>query len=139
MDKPWYDAGLKFSCTQCGRCCGGAPGDVWVSEQEIDALADRLGVDRESFSRKYTRKVYRRGISLVEKANYDCIFFDRTKGCTVYEDRPVQCRTWPFWRANLRSEEDWQVEAESCPGMNKGTLYDAEHVSAIAADDGLAE
>lgn len=137
MKPAWYADGLKFSCTECGRCCGGAPGDVWLSEDEIHALAERLGMDHQSFRRKYTREVKRRGISLVEKANNDCIFFERSKGCTIYEDRPLQCQTWPFWKSNLRSREDWQVEAESCPGMDKGTLYDAEHISAIAADDGL--
>ena len=137
MDKPWFSEGLQFSCTQCGRCCGGAPGDIWVNENEIVALAERFGLDDESFRRKYTRVVGRRGISLVEKANYDCIFFDRKTGCTVYEDRPLQCSTWPFWKSNLRSEEDWRVEAEDCPGMDRGTLHGAEEISATAADDGL--
>ena len=137
MSEPWYADGLKFSCTQCGRCCGGAPGDVWVSEEEIATLADRLGMDDESFRRKYTRKVGRRGISLVEKPNYDCIFFDKKSGCTVYEERPLQCRTWPFWRSNLRSREDWDVESESCPGMDRGALHDADEIASVAADDGL--
>ena len=137
MSEPWYASGLKFSCTQCGRCCGGAPGDVWISEEEITQLAQRLGLDDASFRRKYTRTVRRRGISLVEKANYDCIFFDKKRGCTVYEDRPLQCRTWPFWRANLRSPEDWAEESAMCPGMDRGTLIDADTITATAAHDGL--
>ena len=24
-DLPWYHAGLKFTCTQCGDCCSGTP------------------------------------------------------------------------------------------------------------------
>lgn len=137
MSDPWYADGLKFSCTQCGRCCGGAPGDVWISEAEIEQLARRLGMDGESFRRKYTRTVRRRGVSLVEKANYDCIFFDKKRGCTVYEDRPLQCRTWPFWRANLRSEEDWAEESRMCPGMDRGQVFAADEIARIAADDGL--
>ena len=137
MSEPWYADGLKFSCTQCGRCCGGAPGDIWVSEDEIEALAERLGVENEAFRRKYTRKVGRRGISLVEKSNYDCIFFDKKSGCTVYEERPLQCRTWPFWRSNVRSREDWDIESESCPGMDRGVLHAADKIAATAADDGL--
>lgn len=108
-----------------------------MSEDEINALAERLGMDQESFRRKYTRRVGRRGISLVEKSNYDCVFYSRKQGCTVYEDRPLQCRTWPFWRANLRSPEDWQQESRDCPGMDQGRLHDAATISAIAADDGL--
>ena len=137
MSEAWYKDGLRFSCTQCGRCCGGAPGDVWISEDEIERLATRFGMDSEGFRRKYTRKVRRRGVSLVEKANYDCIFFDKKRGCTVYEDRPLQCRTWPFWRSNLSSREAWDEESVGCPGMDRGSLFDESAIKEIAADDGL--
>ncbi|MDA3961857.1 MAG: YkgJ family cysteine cluster protein [Planctomycetota bacterium] len=138
--KPWYQNGLRFDCTRCGNCCGGAPGNVYVSEAEVDAIADRLGIDREAFLRRYTRVVHRADgdrFSLVEHKNHDCIFFVRGKGCSIYEDRPRQCRTWPFWRANLLSQEEWDAEAEDCPGMGRGELVDGERIQAIAADDGL--
>ena len=28
----WYSEGLRFECTQCGACCSGEPGYVWVDE-----------------------------------------------------------------------------------------------------------
>lgn len=136
-ESPWYKDGLDFSCTQCGKCCGGAPGYCWVSEDEIHALAHRLGLDVEAFRRRYTREVHRRGVSLIEQANYDCVFFKRGQGCTVYEDRPKQCRTWPFWQANVRDREEWNDTAQGCPGMNTGEHHSAEEIAAIEADDGL--
>ena len=33
--QPWYAAGLQFGCTECGNCCAGAPGYVWISTEEI--------------------------------------------------------------------------------------------------------
>ncbi|MCA9080037.1 MAG: YkgJ family cysteine cluster protein, partial [Planctomycetaceae bacterium] len=39
---PWYHAGLPFSCTQCGDCCTGSPGFVWVTEDDIRAIAEHL-------------------------------------------------------------------------------------------------
>ncbi len=36
---PWYQDGLAFTCTQCGKCCTGDPGFVWVTDEEIAALA----------------------------------------------------------------------------------------------------
>ena len=36
---PWYHEGLSFTCSQCGDCCTGAPGYVWVNNEEIAALA----------------------------------------------------------------------------------------------------
>mgnify|MGYP003145583089 FL=1 len=41
--EPWYRDGLHFSCTQCGNCCTGAPGVVWVDESEIKAIAEVTG------------------------------------------------------------------------------------------------
>lgn len=138
-DHLWYRDGLRFTCTQCGRCCGGAPGHVWISEVEIDRLAERMGLDGEAFRRRYTRRVRGRGVSLVEHKNYDCVFFDSARGCTVYEDRPLQCRTWPFWRPNLASEEDWQEASEECPGMDHGHHHDAAQITAVACEDGLPD
>ena len=77
MTEAWYAQGLQFSCTQCGKCCGGAPGYVWISEDEIADLAQHLGLDDAAFRRRYVRKVYRRGLSLVEKPNFDCVFWDK--------------------------------------------------------------
>ena len=34
-DLPWYGGGLRFTCTQCGNCCTGQPGYVWISKKEI--------------------------------------------------------------------------------------------------------
>ena len=43
--KPWYRDGLRFHCTECGNCCTGAPGYVWVNKAEIEELAALLEVD----------------------------------------------------------------------------------------------
>ena len=134
---PWYDKGLHFSCRRCGNCCGGAPGYVWVSDEEIVALAAELGMPAADFERRYVRPVDGRGKSLVEQANYDCIFFLPGQGCKVYDSRPRQCRTWPFWRSSMRTEGDWQMASENCPGMGRGELYDAARIQATSETDGL--
>src|SRR5262245_4802554 len=101
-EQPWYQDGLRFRCTQCGNCCTGAPGYVWVNQQEIEALAAAIGeADLAAFEAKYVRKVGARK-SLKEFRNGDCVFFDgQTRRCTVYGQRPRQCRTWPFWDSNV--------------------------------------
>jgi len=137
MSDTWYKDGLRFTCTQCGNCCTGASGFVWISDEEILVLAARLGLDEDSFRRKYTRTMKNRGISLKEKSNNDCVFFERNKGCTVYQDRPKQCRTWPFWQPVVQSRGEWRDAAQNCPGMDSGRLHDAATIAATAADDGL--
>lgn len=134
---PWYRDGLRFSCTRCGNCCTGAPGNIWVSEDEIAALAQRVGLDATAFRARYTRTVRGRGVSLIEKQNNDCVFWQKGKGCTVYDLRPRQCRTWPFWRPLLEERESWDAAARGCPGMNRGELHPASEIAEVAADDGL--
>lgn len=82
---PWFKDGLRFECTQCGDCCTGAPGFVWVNQEEIEAIAKKINVDLEEFEKKYVRKIGIRK-SLVEFPNGDCVFFDTEKrNCSVYE------------------------------------------------------
>jgi Fe-S-cluster containining protein len=132
-EEPWYKDGLKFKCTGCGDCCTGAPGYVWVNQAEIDALAERLEMDPAKFEKKYVRQIGVRR-SLNEYKNGDCVFFDgESRKCTVYEQRPRQCRTWPFWNSNLKSPEAWAETCESCPGSGKGKLYQLEHIQQQAA------
>jgi Fe-S-cluster containining protein len=127
--EPWYHEGLRFRCTQCGDCCTGAAGYVWVNKEEIAALAAELGEqDVEQFEEQYVRKVGIRK-SLKEYSNGDCVFFDAEKRtCNVYHARPRQCRTWPFWQSNLKSPQDWEKTCEVCPGSGKGRLYTLEQI-----------
>jgi len=132
-DQPWYAEGLQFKCTGCGDCCTGGPGYVWVNQAEIDALATRLGISVAEFEKLYVRHVGVRR-TLKELKNYDCVFLDgATRRCTVYEDRPRQCRTWPFWDSNLRTPEAWEAACEACPGSGKGKLYSLEVIQEQAA------
>lgn len=120
---PWYAEGLRFECSQCGDCCSGEPGFVWVDEVEIAAMADYMGLALEEFESKFVRQVGFRK-SLVEYPDGDCIFLDpETRGCSVYEHRPVQCRTWPFWNSNLKNRREWKATCEVCPGSGTGRLY----------------
>jgi Fe-S-cluster containining protein len=129
-DKPWYHEGLRFKCTQCGNCCTGAPGYVWVNQEEIEQLAAAVGEEVERFEKLYVRKIGVRK-SLVEFPNGDCVFFDnQTRRCTVYAARPRQCRTWPFWDSNLRTEENWEETCRVCPGSGHGKLYQLEQIEA---------
>ena len=136
--QPWYAAGLKFKCTQCGNCCTGGPGYVWISDGEIDRLAKHFhlspGGHRAILPRvgdRYSLKENRN-----ELGQYDCIFLKELPAepsdgqaahsrrvCGIYEVRPTQCRTWPFWEGNLASEENWRRAAHRCPGIGRGKTH----------------
>jgi uncharacterized protein len=127
-DHPWYHAGLRFTCTQCGHCCTGDPGYVWVTDEEIAKIAASRGEDRREFEALYTRKS-RGKVTLREKANGDCVFYEHGRGCTIYKVRPAQCRTWPFWESNLTSEEEWERTERVCPGSGEGELIPVEEIT----------
>jgi Fe-S-cluster containining protein len=130
-DSPWYVDGLSFECTRCGNCCTGAPGYVWVTLDEIDRIATHRGESVEQFARTYVRRVGDR-LSLIEKPGGDCIFWDKSQGCTVYPVRPTQCRTWPFWSENIETPEDWERVRRGCPGSGRGQWFSVEEIEAAA-------
>jgi Fe-S-cluster containining protein len=128
MCEPWYQDGLRFECTRCGNCCTGAPGFVWVTDAEVEAIAEFRGELIEEVLGLYTRLADNRR-TLREKANGDCVFYDREAGCTVYPVRPQQCRTWPFWESNVAAEADWERTKKECPGAGHGPLIPAEEIT----------
>lgn len=120
-----YRDGLRFSCTRCSRCCRHTPGYVFLSAQDLERISRALGVDAAEVRRRYCRPVRVGGftrVSLQEKPNLDCIFWDR-KGCSIYAARPLQCRSFPFWSANLASRESWEEQAAACPGIGSGRRH----------------
>lgn len=131
--QPWYKDGLQFKCSGCGDCCTGSPGYVWVNKEEIAKLAALVGLDVEEFEARNVRMVGVRK-SLVEYENGDCVFFDnKSRKCTVYNARPRQCRTWPFWDSNIRTEKAWKATCEVCPGSGRGKLYSLEAIDKQAS------
>jgi uncharacterized protein len=152
--EPWYADGLSFTCTQCGNCCTGGPGVVWISREEIVRLADLLGITPEQTVERYCHKIDGR-FSLTESRNargeYDCVFLheETTKKnargadghdqeivhtrrtCTAYAARPLQCRTWPFWNENLASQAIWNRSSKRCPGMNQGKKYSLDRITKL--------
>ncbi|MEI8124617.1 MAG: YkgJ family cysteine cluster protein [Parachlamydiaceae bacterium] len=116
-EKPWYSEGLRFKCTECGQCCTGGPGYAWVTKEEIETIASHLGMTVKDFGKRYLRSVYGRYSLVEKKETYDCIFL-KDKKCQIYQVRPTQCRTFPWWAENLKSPEAWKEAAKHCEGIS---------------------
>lgn len=120
----FYDSGLRFQCQMCRYCCSAEPGYVYLSEEEIQGIAQYLSLPIDQFMKIYCRAVDFGDswmISLREKADYDCIFLSE-KGCGIYPVRPKQCMNYPFWPSIMESEENWKEEAMHCPGIGQGDI-----------------
>jgi Fe-S-cluster containining protein len=126
---PFYADGLRFSCQRCSACCRFEPGYVFLSHVDCKLLAESLKMEYTAFVETFCRWIPAPGgeqLSLKEKSNFDCVFWDGN--CGVYEKRPLQCRTYPFWDSVVFSPQMWN--GLDCPGINSGKLFSREHIDA---------
>ncbi len=129
MSRP---AGLRFECTLCGECCTarGEYAYVYLNADEARALADELGLGLAEFKRRYTEKD-EYGWTQLRFESESCVFLEPgTKRCTVYAARPVQCRTFPFWRDLVESGRWTDAARKLCPGIGQGPAHRPEDVEA---------
>lgn len=116
-EKPWYQKGLPFKCTGCGKCCSGAPGYIWVQEEEMEKIAQFLKISLKEFKLKFTVQVGEKySLRDLKHQDYSCIFL-KDKMCSIYSVRPRQCQTYPFWPTILKTEKNWEDEALACEGI----------------------
>jgi len=110
---------IPSACASCGgRCCIGESGYIWVNYKEIEAISNFLNLSIEDFAQNYLLRAKNR-YSLkefkVKELGYACIFFDTDKRmCKIYDVRPKQCRTFPFWEQFKCDTKELQKE---CPGV----------------------
>lgn len=123
--KYFFDKGICFECTNCGSCCTGEPGIIYVNEEEISVIAEFVDVQREIFVQRCLYP-FQDSYSIQESADGRCIFYEN--GCAIYPVRPMQCRTFPFWFQNMRSEQSFEEVTLRCPGIGKGPLYSKETI-----------
>jgi Fe-S-cluster containining protein len=132
MEQPFYLDGLRFSCARCSACCRHESGFVFLSEQDLTRLAAASQMEYTEFVKTWCRwipaGIGRERLSLKEKSNYDCVFWD--SGCVVYNARPLQCRTFPFWDSILASPDAWQAAGAECPGMGTGAAHSQSEIEA---------
>jgi len=130
--KYFYKEGIRFECQGDGKCCvtRGRYGYVYLSFSDRRRLATHFSMSTTEFTAMFTNKVD--GLYELNYHGKDCPFLQNNR-CQVYEARPWQCRTWPFWPENMNSTV-WEKEVISwCPGAGKGRLYTAEEIEDILA------
>jgi Fe-S-cluster containining protein len=128
----WYKDGLRFECQGSGKCCTsrGQMGFVYMTLEDRKRMAKSLKLSTGAFTKKYCSKTEGAWHLNDPKNSPDCIFLENNK-CGVYEGRPTQCRTWPFWPETMNAKA-WKKEVvDFCPGANKGRLYSSKEIDKI--------
>lgn len=135
-DSQFIANGLRFECQGSGKCCSsrGEYGFVYLTKFDRQRFAKFMKMTTSAFTKKYCAK--HNGIWHLRSDNEkpDCQFLQK-KQCSVYEARPTQCRTWPFWPEVLNAKS-WAKEVTGfCPGVGKGKKWSAEEIKKIAEED----
>ncbi len=106
------------ACETCqGRCCTGESGYIYVTKNEIEKISKLLDMDVKIFVDTYLfKKMYKYSIKeVVHENSHECIFYDRdSNGCKIYDARPLQCKTFPFWDYYKTRVDELKLE---CPGI----------------------
>ncbi len=113
------------ACSLCqGRCCTGESGYIYVNKNEIEKIAKLLHLEMKEFVSTYLfKKGYKYSIKeRVLDESHECVFYERdSNGCKIYDARPLQCKTFPFWDYYKTRVGELM---EECPGAVKGALND---------------
>lgn len=126
----FYKDGLRFECTGSGKCCTsrGSYGYVYLTLDDRRRMARHLGLSTALFTRRYCQKT--EGYFHLKEVGNDCRFLSE-KRCDVYEARPEQCRTWPFWPENMNARTWTKEVAAFCPGVGRGRLHTSEEIEKV--------
>ena len=125
-----------FSChkgVSCWNvCCHGA--DITLTPYDILRLTRRFQVKPEEFLKAFTVPAMWHGADMPvaklrmrgDDGKGACPFMDDEEGCTVYEDRPVNCRYYPLGMAAVKMKgheapEDFYflVREDHCKGHDE--------------------
>ena len=124
MGEDFFKKGINFKCKGSSSCCvsRGNYGYVYLTKKDLNNIARYLNIPNDLFKKKYCE--FTDGYLHLKEINTNgnCQFL-KNKKCSVYAARPMQCRTWPFWKENMNSKKWNQEIINFCPGIGKGNLF----------------
>lgn len=139
MEPLFYKSGLRFECKRCGNCCNISDAVVYLVADDIQRISKFLGISESLFLERYTTEAGKFKV-LKDGVGSACIFFDGiTHDCKIYDARPIQCRTFPFWSDNLKSEENWIALKSFCPGIDEGEFFSFDEIEKVRRGDAVSD
>ena len=122
----------KEECAKCKICCCFDSSDIWeapvITKEKADEIVKSYNpsqkfVEKDNFSILHMDKE-------PDKDLYYCSMLDHTKGCKMEENKPFDCKIWPF---RIMALNNTQVITLSpvCPVVKTRSL---DELSAFAAE-----
>jgi Fe-S-cluster containining protein len=155
---PWFaENNLPFDCTGCGNCCK-TRGDVYMSPTETKDAATLLGLSISEFKEQFVEEEEvtvamsldpeqipegETGWTVLRHKQEDgsCIFLSDEGMCNIYEARPVQCSTYPFWPRIMANRDAWNSEVRLVgeSDTQEGTISDTNEPVCWSMEKGGCE
>jgi Fe-S-cluster containining protein len=107
----WREVSQKIDCTVCANCCKTM--GLTYNDEDVARLSRRLGITVPAFEARY---VVRDEFGERVASDIPCPFLEGSL-CSIYEDRPADCRGFPhLHKENFRSRMKNTIEiADECP------------------------
>jgi Fe-S-cluster containining protein len=115
----YYPNNVTWSCIDCGDCCGDINDHtrmILLLPEDIDKIENRAETD---FYEEWNGDNF---VGILCKKDGKCIFYNG-EGCSIYEERALLCRMYPFW---VEKQNDFFVVGidKECQGKEGEILND---------------
>ncbi len=107
----------RYACQRCTNCCRW-PGFVKLTDSDISAISNFLGLSEIDFIQEFTRLRPRRdGLALTDQPDGTCIFLEG-RDCRIQPVKPIQCSGFP----NEWNFPDWRDVCEAIEISETGKM-----------------
>lgn len=94
-----------------------------MSEEERKRIAAFLEISTDDFFSRFCEERNGRIYVKTGKDNF-CIFYERGKGCFIHTVKPERCSLWPYYPANIRDKDTWEMAKWACRGINRESSFE---------------
>lgn len=109
---------IFHECDRCTACCRW-PGQVKVTDPELERIGSFLGLTVDAFRNQYMRLNHSRtGLILEDRKDGACVFLDGDN-CRIQPVKPQQCRDFP----NLWNFPGFEKECRAKPVVVSGAEW----------------
>lgn len=84
-----------WECKKCGRCCKNQPGGIDLLPEEIKYFPKRSYKKHMGYGKTKSDIT----VTMYKLISKRCPLYDEKVGCTIYENRPRVCRSYPVTSA----------------------------------------
>ena len=114
----YYPAEVNWVCNGCGDCCG----DVDKRERMIRLLPEDIDRIEETGAEGFYEDCDENNFVglMCKKEDGKCVFYT-SEGCSIYENRALLCRMYPFW---IERQDDFFLFGfdSECSGNGEGDV-----------------